>query len=71
MLSLIGDHQSQAKAAGGQSKVRNVTARILVVEDDKPVAAFLRKGLEAEKYTVEVAAAARKPSCSPPNPPTT
>jgi heavy metal response regulator len=30
--------------------------RILVVEDEKKVAAFLRKGLEQETYTVEVAA---------------
>lgn len=29
--------------------------RILVVEDEKKVAAFLRKGLEQETYTVEVA----------------
>lgn len=29
--------------------------RLLVVEDDKPVATFLRKGLEAENYTVELA----------------
>jgi DNA-binding response OmpR family regulator len=30
--------------------------RILVVEDDVPLAAFLRKGLEAEHYAVDVAA---------------
>jgi DNA-binding response OmpR family regulator len=30
--------------------------RILVVEDDVPVASFLRKGLEAEHYAVDVAA---------------
>src|SRR3974377_2270650 len=29
--------------------------RILVVEDDVPVASFLRKGLEAEHYAVDVA----------------
>lgn len=29
--------------------------RILVVEDDAPLASFLRKGLEAEDYAVEVA----------------
>ena len=29
--------------------------RILVVEDDAPVASFLRKGLEAEHYAVDVA----------------
>jgi DNA-binding response OmpR family regulator len=29
--------------------------RVLVVEDDKPVASFLRKGLEAENYAVDVA----------------
>ena len=34
----------------------NVAAHILVVEDDKPVADFVRKGLEAEKYAVDVAA---------------
>jgi DNA-binding response OmpR family regulator len=36
--------------------VKNGTARILVIEDDKPVADLVRRGLEAEKYTVEVAA---------------
>jgi DNA-binding response OmpR family regulator len=30
--------------------------RILVVEDDAPLASFLRKGLEAEHYAVDVAA---------------
>lgn len=30
--------------------------RILVVEDDIPLASFLRKGLEAEHYAVDVAA---------------
>jgi DNA-binding response OmpR family regulator len=29
--------------------------RILVVEDDAPVAAFIRKGLESENYEVEIA----------------
>src|ERR1700693_1660643 len=29
--------------------------RILVVEDDTPLASFLRKGLEAEHYAVDVA----------------
>jgi len=29
--------------------------RLLVVEDDRPVASFLRKGLEAEQYAVDVA----------------
>src|SRR5664280_786665 len=29
--------------------------RILVVEDDAPLASFLRKGLEAEHYAVDVA----------------
>ena len=29
--------------------------RVLVAEDDKPVASFLRKGLEAENYAVDVA----------------
>lgn len=30
--------------------------RVLVAEDDKPVASFLRKGLEAENYAVDTAA---------------
>ncbi len=30
--------------------------RVLVAEDDKPVAMFLRKGLEAENYAVDLAA---------------
>ena len=30
--------------------------RILVAEDDSPLAAFLRKGLEAEHYAVDVVA---------------
>ena len=30
--------------------------RILVVEDDTPLASFVRKGLEAEDYAVDVAA---------------
>ena len=30
--------------------------RVLVAEDDKPVANFVRKGLEAEQYAVDVAA---------------
>lgn len=30
--------------------------RILVAEDDRPVASFLKKGLEAEQYAVDVAA---------------
>jgi DNA-binding response OmpR family regulator len=30
--------------------------RILVVEDDAPLASFVRKGLEAEHYAVDVAA---------------
>jgi two-component system copper resistance phosphate regulon response regulator CusR len=29
--------------------------RVLVAEDDKPVASFLRKGLEAENYAVDIA----------------
>ena len=29
--------------------------RILVVEDDKPVASFVKKGLEAEQYAVDLA----------------
>jgi DNA-binding response OmpR family regulator len=29
--------------------------RVLVVEDDAPLASFLRKGLEAEHYAVDVA----------------
>src|SRR5450755_3152062 len=29
--------------------------RVLVVEDDAPLASFLRKGLEAEHYTVDIA----------------
>ena len=29
--------------------------RVLVAEDDKPVASFLRKGLEAENYAVDLA----------------
>ena len=29
--------------------------RILVVEDDAPLASFLSKGLEAEHYAVDVA----------------
>ena len=29
--------------------------RILVVEDDAPLASFVRKGLEAEHYAVDVA----------------
>jgi DNA-binding response OmpR family regulator len=29
--------------------------RILVVEDDAPLASFVRKGLEAERYAVDVA----------------
>jgi len=29
--------------------------RVLVVDDDKPVATFIRKGLEAEQYAVDVA----------------
>lgn len=34
--------------------------RVLVVEDDKPVASFLRKGLEAENYAVDVAGDGRE-----------
>jgi DNA-binding response OmpR family regulator len=30
--------------------------RVLIAEDDKPVASFLRKGLEAEHYAVDLAA---------------
>jgi DNA-binding response OmpR family regulator len=30
--------------------------RILIAEDDAPLAGFLRKGLEAEHYSVDVAA---------------
>src|ERR1022692_5032570 len=29
--------------------------RVLIAEDDKPVAMFLRKGLEAENYAVDLA----------------
>ena len=29
--------------------------RILVVEDDKPVASFVKKGLESEQYAVDLA----------------
>ncbi len=29
--------------------------RILVVEDDAPLASFLQKGLEAEHYAVDIA----------------
>ena len=34
--------------------------RILVVEDDAPLASFVRKGLEAEHYAVDIAATANK-----------
>src|ERR1039458_943837 len=29
--------------------------RILIAEDDKPVASFVQKGLESEQYTVDIA----------------
>jgi DNA-binding response OmpR family regulator len=34
---------------------RGETMRILVVEDDKPVASFVKKGLESEQYAVDLA----------------
>ena len=29
--------------------------RVLIAEDDKPVASFVQKGLEAEQYAVDIA----------------
>src|ERR1035441_7784684 len=29
--------------------------RVLIAEDDKPVASFVQKGLESEQYTVDIA----------------
>jgi len=29
--------------------------RVLVVEDDRPVASFIKKGLESEQYAVDLA----------------
>jgi PleD family two-component response regulator len=31
------------------------TMRVLVVEDDRPVASFIKKGLESEQYAVDLA----------------
>ena len=41
--------------ARGDQPASGAKMRVLVVEDDKPVASFLRKGLEAEQYAVDVA----------------
>ena len=38
-----------------RSVPRGETMRILVVEDDKPVASFVKKGLESEQYAVDLA----------------
>jgi len=38
-----------------RSAPRGETMRILVVEDDKPVASFVKKGLESEQYAVDLA----------------
>ena len=38
-----------------RSGPRGETMRILVVEDDKPVASFVKKGLESEQYAVDLA----------------
>src|SRR4051794_29346715 len=36
-------------------RVKRILMRILIAEDDGPLAGFLRKGLEAEHYAVDVA----------------
>ena len=38
-----------------RSAPRGESMRILVVEDDKPVASFVKKGLESEQYAVDLA----------------
>ncbi len=38
----------------------NVSVRILIVEDEKKVASFIKKGLEEEYYSVDTAFDAKK-----------
>ncbi len=47
--------QHVASRAGTSSAQKNASMRILVVEDEKKVAAFIRRGLEEEGYAVDIA----------------
>lgn len=43
------------KRATAQIPERNQRIQVLIVDDDEPLLAFLQKGFEAEKYSVDVA----------------